>query len=82
MKTIEIEKREIKHPFIVPPENGGQIVEVSYSCTESYILVATLDKSDGSQKIEAYDWPRSGEFEPWNCAPKMGRYRGPVTIKN
>jgi hypothetical protein len=81
MKTIKIAKDEILTPFITPPENGGQIVEVSYGGTESMILRRTYDASDRSDKIEAF-LPKSGEesFEPWNGTPKLGRRVGRVEV--
>lgn len=81
-KILHIHRREILTPFTTPPENGGQIVTVSYAGTEEYILRSTSDASEpGPDKIEAF-LPAAGEteFEPWNGAPKLGRRIGTVEI--
>ena len=80
MKTIKISASDIQGPFITPPENAGQIVEVSYACTEDYILQLTEDRSDRSSEIIAYGWPASGEFTPQCRVPRLGRKMGAVKL--
>lgn len=78
MKNISIAKTDLQIPFITPPENGGQIVEVSYSCTEDYVLERKFDRSDRSETIRAYKF--RGEVSPQNQAPKLGKFVGVAKI--
>jgi len=80
-KIITISRDEIQGAWLTPPENQGQIVEVSYACTEDYILRCWHDRSDGETRITAYDWPAKDEpFAPWQSVPSHGRRRGVVEI--
>lgn len=83
-KIITIDPDEIQDDFLTPPENQGQIVEVSYACTEDYILECTTDRSDNSTKIVAYQYPADGSedggIEPWNGVPNLGRRAGLVRL--
>jgi len=81
-KIIKINSGELQGPFITPPENGGQIVTVSYACTECYILAKTYDASDRTEKIEAFEWPEDeeGSFGPQNGAPDLGDFAGIAEI--
>ena len=69
--------------FHVPPECGGQTVEVGYAASEEYIFRRFLDQSDRTSTIVAFCRPADGSpFDPWNGHPKLGRrvgviYRGP-----
>ena len=71
--------------FHVPPECGGQTVEVGYAASEDYIYRRLLDQSDRTTTIAAFCRPADGsEFDPWNGHPKLGRrigviYRGPCS---
>lgn len=84
MTKITVNKSDIQGGFLTPPENAGQIVEVSYACTEDYILERTWDRSDGSAQIVAYHYPASGAedggIEPWQAVPTLGRRAGVVNI--
>jgi len=61
----------------VPPEHQGQIIEVSYSldAEAEVILERTIDRSDRSEVIVAYAYPkrRAGSWEPWTRPPRLGR---------
>ena len=69
--------------FHIPPECGGQTVEVGYAASEEYIYRRFLDQSDRTSTIVALCRPADGSpFDPWNGHPKLGRrvgtiYRGP-----
>ena len=58
--------------WITPPENQGQIVEVSYSrdCPDGIGYERTLDRSDGSESIRPVRSPDDCEWEPWNGTPE------------
>jgi hypothetical protein len=61
--------------FTVPPQNQGQIVQVSYGCTPDYIFKRSLDKSDRTVIVRAYHHPDGDEeFEPWNDIPCVGKF--------
>lgn len=56
--------------FITPPENGGQMVEVSYALVGNYVYQRRYDKSDGSltfYRSKALN-KDSGDYQ--NGAPK------------
>ena len=62
--------------FIVPPECGGQIVEVSYSSDDRGVYRRTHDKSDGETSVQFAPWsslPDDLACEPWNHAPAVPR---------
>ena len=86
MKTIKIRTSDIVIDFIAPPERRGQIVEVSFASVvtereECMILRRVIDRSDRSEKIEAYHCPVDGEFDPQNQTPRLGRRIGRVAIE-
>ena len=72
MKTILIAPSDLMGPFITPPENQGQMVEVSYASTETYILQKTVDRSRRTEKMMAYEWPEGAEYSPQNKSPELG----------
>lgn len=76
-KPIRIDRSEINH-WTTPPENGGQIVEVSYALAGDMVIQRTYDRSDRSETLCAFRL--RGEFEPQNCAPRLGRQIGNVVI--
>lgn len=62
--------------FDVPPENQGQIVEVSYALTPDGIIKQTHDRSDGtiSYLIAPWTgklWNWSESVGPWNEVPPV-----------
>jgi hypothetical protein len=69
----------------VPPRNQGQIVTVSYGCSPDYIYEHSLDQSDRTVTITAYQHPSHDcDFDPWNGEPETGRrvgviYSGPAS---
>lgn len=73
--------------FIVPPENGGQIVEVSYALgrlvdspdADAVVLENTYDRNDGTTRVEAYEATET-EFAPWNGVPALGTHIGLVRL--
>jgi hypothetical protein len=83
----EVIRPLVFHPtgaWHVPPECQGQIVEVSYTvdAEAGVILERTLDRSDGSEVIVAYDYPaRDHTWDPWNGTPKLGRRLGRCTVE-
>ena len=82
MKTILIAPSDLMGPFITPPENQGQMVEVSYAGTGDYILERTHDRSTQTEKTLAYKWSGNSVFSPQNRAPKLGRLIGEAQITN
>lgn len=62
--------------YHVPPENQGQIVEVSYGCDAEYVYRKTYDKSDRTTSYARFEHPDTPEqefdFDPWNGEPKLG----------
>ena len=64
--------------FIVPPECGGQIVEVAYASDSEHELVIrrttdqSLDPSDPERMVyaSAEYGDLIGDYEPWNQAPE------------
>lgn len=71
--------------FTTPPENRGQIMTISYALDSDaeVILERIHDASDRSTEYRAYAYPRNddGSWEPWNCAPKLGRRLGTCAIE-
>ena len=84
-KKITIDKRDLGMAFLTPPENQGQMVDISYSCTEDYILKRTEDRSDRTLTIVAYHYPADGSedngIEPWQAVPKLGRRASLVELR-
>lgn len=74
--------------FTTPPQNQGQIVDVSYGigCLQIgdpwCIVVRTFDSSDRSESFEAYDFHAdgAGSWDPWNGAPELGDSLGPSEV--
>ena len=69
-----------ENPFIIPPEEGGQIVTRSYAMMyerngQPIVIRLTYDSADGSRSFDAArPLPRdSGEY--WNGGPKNKRWR-------
>jgi len=62
--------------YHVPPENQGQIVEVSYGCDEDYVYRKTYDRSDRTTAYARFEHPDTPEqefdFDPWNGEPSLG----------
>lgn len=79
MKTIKINRSEIGH-WITPPENGGQIVEISYARAGDVAIRRVYDRSDRRETLTAFRFSDRSEFEPQNCEPKLGRRVGQVEI--
>ena len=49
------------------PQDGGQIVSVTYAADETYLYRRTIDRSDGRLTIErAERLDDEDDFEPWN----------------
>lgn len=63
-----------------PPECQGQIVEVSYGCSPTYIYERSYDRSDRTVRITAYEHPDTddADFDPWNGTPDTGDMVGVV----
>ena len=80
MKRIKIPESELIIPFVTPPENQGQMIEISYSCTEDYVLRRVIDRSDAAQLIGAYKHVDDGDFAPHFAAPDLGNFVGLVDI--
>jgi len=82
---IVIDRDELQSGFLTPPVNQGQMVDVSYACTEDYILERTEDRSDRTLEIVAYHYPADGSedngIEPWQAVPKLGRRAGLVELR-
>ncbi len=58
--------------WIVPPENGGQVIEVGYRVDDlGLYLRRTVDTSSGITMVEigTPDWD-TFEWEPWNREPQ------------
>lgn len=79
MKTLKIDGEEIG-AWITPPENGGQIVEVSYARAGDVALRRVYDRSDRQETITAFRFSDRHEFEPQNGEPALGRKLGRVEI--
>ena len=77
-KTLERAKRDYVDAGSagMPPEEGGQIVQTSWCCTEDFTYAVTIDRSDRSTTITAYRNSVSDEWEPWNRVPPKGRKIG------
>lgn len=62
--------RELK--FVMPPENGGQMIQCAYAATSDAIVRRTQDMSDGTTVYQTADWHwLSGEFAPQNETPSV-----------
>jgi hypothetical protein len=66
--------------FSVPPENQGQIVEVSYAPTPAGLVKKIHDRSDQSTSYQIARWTAKleawAESEgPWNSRPPKTRWR-------
>jgi hypothetical protein len=86
MKTIKIKADDIVIDFVVPPERQGQLIEVSFASVitereDCMILRRVRDRSDQTEKIEAYHYAIDGEFEPQSKTPRLGRRIGRVVIE-
>ena len=60
--------------FIIPPECGGQIVEVSYAVAVDALFKRVHDRSDGDVTVYRADWDDLDPdiiCEPWNNAPSV-----------
>lgn len=61
--------------FVVPPENGGQIVEVSYAydTVVCEIVQRTHDRSPrGTTTYRWFEDPDTEDWDPQNGAPDLG----------
>lgn len=67
--------------FVTPPENQGQIVEVSYGADweQRVIVVRTHDSSDRTITYRAFN-AATDRFEPWNEVPELGDEIGPCNV--
>lgn len=67
--------------FHVPPENQGQIVEVSYAVTPAGVIARTMDRSDGEVKYAIHKWTRALDEwdDPWNTPPPVARGWRPIS---
>lgn len=71
--------------FQMMPQDGGQIVEVSYACDEDGVWCRNYDRSDRSTEYYfASYYARATEaalaFEPWNGKlPRHNKWR-PVSV--
>lgn len=79
MKTIKIRESEVGH-WIIPPENGGQMIEVSYASAGDVVIERQYDRSDRTETLTAYRHSTVHEFEPQNGRPKLGRRLGTAEI--
>lgn len=61
--------------FITPPENQGQIVEVSYAAVGNEVIRRTHDQSDKSTEYAASKALNGDEGDYWNGAPANKRWR-------
>lgn len=61
--------------FHVPPECGGQIVQMSYGADEQHIYCCRYDQSDQTVQIVAYQHSEH-DFDPWNGKPQVGKRVG------
>lgn len=60
------------------PVDAGQIVDVRYGQTASYIVRIEHDRSDDTVVVEAYHPPATGVYEPWNGRVDLGRRVGVI----
>lgn len=72
--------------FIVPPENQGQIVEVSYAETPSGIIMRVYDRSDRSEYFRRTPWTDrlirwSESHGPQNAEPPCRKWSKKLTMK-
>lgn len=85
-KKVNISAMDLQSPFLVAPENQGQMVTVAYAATEDYILEQITDASDDTVTITAFRYPADGSedagIEPWQEVPKLGRRVGQVNLTN
>ena len=72
-EPLPVVRPEHKLTWIVPPECGGQIVEVAYATDSAdWALRRTADRSDRSVTYERAPLEDlEGEWEPWNGAPDL-----------
>lgn len=65
--------------FVTPPQNRGQICEVSFGCTAEFIFERVHDRSCHSVDVTAFRHPaREVCFDPWNGEPEVGRRVGRI----
>ena len=66
--------------FYTPPQNQGQIVEVSYARTSTKVIRRTWDRNDGkpSYAVSSPLVPDKGDY--WNAPPKNKRWQHIITI--
>lgn len=83
-KSMGSEKTyRVTQGFSTPPENQGQIVEVSYGYApkEQVIIERVYDKSDRALSYRAYEDPDpEADFDPWNGTPKLGDDLGSCNV--
>ena len=73
-----------ENPFIIPPEEGGQIVTRSYAMMyerndQPIVVRLTYDSADGSRRFDAARPLPRDDGRYWNGAPKNKRWRA-VTL--
>jgi hypothetical protein len=73
--------------FTTPPENQGQIIEVSYALAVNFddpavIVARKHDRSDNTTTYTAYAArPEDEEWDPQNGAPRLGQCFGECRIR-
>lgn len=61
--------------FHTPPENQGQIVDVSYALIGEIVIRKTHDRSNGETEYAESAVLASDEGDYWNGAPTNKRWR-------
>jgi hypothetical protein len=60
--------------FHTPPANQGQIVEVSYACSEGYVIRRRYDQSDRTTDYAIAKCLNDDDGDYWNGAPANKRW--------
>jgi hypothetical protein len=61
--------------FHTPPCNQGQIVEVSYTMIDGYVIRRSFDRSDRSRGYAISKAKNDDEGDYWNGEPTNSRWR-------
>jgi hypothetical protein len=61
--------------FHTPPENQGQIVEVSYTVIDGIVIRRTFDRSERSTEYATSKARANDDGDYWNGEPENNRWR-------
>ena len=82
MKIIKTSQQVIDAlDFQMMPEDGGQMIEVTYACDEYGLWCRSHDRSDSTTRYEYAAYPariteEQMRFEPWNSRlPRHNQWR-------